>query len=146
MFSLWLPVAGYMAGIFWLSSQSVLPGVSMRPDWLRHPLQLYVGETKYKQEIPFLRSCTDIIAIGRFKWIPGTKNGGKDNYAWCRFDARHTAGPVYHPFRSAALLSPAARACAQCGVPYRPQRSDSRFCSDTCRQRAHRGRLAVTQP
>jgi len=36
MFSLWLPVAGYMAGIFWLSSQSVLPGVSMLPDWLNY--------------------------------------------------------------------------------------------------------------
>ena len=33
---LWLPVAGYMAGIFWLSSQSVLPGVSMIPDWLNY--------------------------------------------------------------------------------------------------------------
>ena len=34
--SLWLPVAGYMAGIFWLSSQSVLPGVSVLPDFLNH--------------------------------------------------------------------------------------------------------------
>ncbi len=36
MLSLWLPVAGYMAGIFWLSSQSVLPGASMLPDWLNY--------------------------------------------------------------------------------------------------------------
>jgi hypothetical protein len=34
--SLWLPVAGYMAGIFWLSSQSSLPGISALPDWLNH--------------------------------------------------------------------------------------------------------------
>ena len=33
---LWLPVAGYMAGIFWLSSQSVLPGASIIPDWLNY--------------------------------------------------------------------------------------------------------------
>jgi hypothetical protein len=34
--------------------------------------------------------------------------------------------------------------CGQCGRPYRPRRSDSRFCSDSCRQRAHRSRLGVT--
>jgi VanZ family protein len=32
--ALWLPVAGYMSGIFWLSSQSVLPGSSIMPEWL----------------------------------------------------------------------------------------------------------------
>ena len=100
--------------------------------------------TATKQAVPYLRSCTDILAIGRFVWIPGTKDSGKDNYAWCRFDVRHTAGPVYHPFRSAALLSPPSRLCAQCSKPYRPQRSDSKFCGDACRQRAHRGRIAVT--
>ena len=59
-----------------------------------------------KQAIPYLGSCTDILAIGRFTWIPGTKDGGKDNFAWCRFDARHDAGPVYHSFRSPPLRSP----------------------------------------
>jgi VanZ family protein len=34
--ALWLPVAGYMAGIFWLSSQSMVPGASVLPDWLNH--------------------------------------------------------------------------------------------------------------
>ena len=97
-----------------------------------------------KQAVPYLGACTDIIAIGRFVWIPGTKDSGKDNFAWYRFDARHSAGPVYHPFRSAALLSPPARLCAHsgCGKPYRPHRSDSRFCSANCRQRAHRERLS----
>ena len=33
---LWFPVAGYMAGIFWLSSQSVVPGASMLPEWLNY--------------------------------------------------------------------------------------------------------------
>ena len=69
-------------------------------------------------------------------WIPGSTYNGKDNAAWYRFDARHSAGPVFHPFRS-ALLSSSSRLCAQCSEPYRPHRSDSRFCSDACRQRAY---------
>ncbi len=31
LLALWLPVAGYMAGIFWLSSQSALPGPRSSP-------------------------------------------------------------------------------------------------------------------
>jgi hypothetical protein len=40
---------------------------------------------------------------------------------------------------------PIAALCGQCGKLYRPQRSDSKFCGDACRQRAHRSRLAVTK-
>jgi hypothetical protein len=49
-----------------------------------------------KQAAPFLPACSDIVAIGRVKWIPGSKHTGKDNFAWYRFDANHTAGPVFH--------------------------------------------------
>jgi hypothetical protein len=28
--------------------------------------------------------------------------------------------------------------CAKCGESFKPTRSDARFCSDRCRQRAHR--------
>jgi len=35
-FSLWAPVAAYMALIFFLSSQPVLPGSSLTPDWSQH--------------------------------------------------------------------------------------------------------------
>jgi hypothetical protein len=96
-----------------------------------------------KQATPFLTCCTDILPIGRVIWIPGTNMPGKDNVAWYRFDARHASGPIFHAFRSAPASARAA-VCGQCGKPYRPQRSDSRFCSDRCRQRAHRSRLAVT--
>lgn len=34
--ALWLPVAAYMAAIFWFSAQPVLPGVALLPDWLSH--------------------------------------------------------------------------------------------------------------
>lgn len=33
---LWAPVALYMAALFALSSQSVLPGASLTPDWMQH--------------------------------------------------------------------------------------------------------------
>lgn len=36
------------------------------------------------------------MAVGRLKWIPGLKHTGKDNYAWFRFDARHTSRRVSH--------------------------------------------------
>ena len=97
-----------------------------------------------KQVVPYLSSCTDIITIGRVQWIPGSKyKGGKDNSAWYRFDARHSAVPIFHPFRS-ALVAPRSRLCQQCGKPYQPQRSDSKVCSDACRQRAYRDRVSVT--
>jgi hypothetical protein len=97
-----------------------------------------------KQAVSYLGSCSDIVAIGRVRWIEGTTMSGYENFAWCRFDASHSAGPVFHPFCSALLSSP-SRLCTQCGKPYRPQRSDSKVCSDACRQRAYRERLSVTQ-
>jgi hypothetical protein len=96
-----------------------------------------------KQATPFMRHCTDIVVLPRLKWIVGTKNTGKENHAWYRFAADHTAGPILHAWDSAPISSHAS-VCAECNKPYRPQRSDSRFCSDRCRQRAHRAGLAVT--
>lgn len=34
--------------------------------------------------------------------------------------------------------------CADCGVPFSPERSTARFCSSTCRSRAHRRNLVAT--
>jgi hypothetical protein len=96
-----------------------------------------------KQAVPYLVACTDIVAIGRLKLIEGTEHSGFENFAWCRFDARHTAGPVFHPYRS-ALVTTRSRLCGQCAKPYRPGRSDSLFCSNACRQRAYRER-SVTE-
>ena len=49
-----------------------------------------------KQAAPYLPCCSDIVAIGRVKWIEGSKYTGKDNHAWYRFDIRHRSGPVFH--------------------------------------------------
>jgi len=92
---------------------------------------------------PFLSSCSDIVVFGRVRWFEDTKGNSTENFAWYKFDSHHSAGPILHA-RDSAPASSRISLCTQCNKPYRPQRSDSRFCSDTCRQRAHRARLAVT--
>jgi hypothetical protein len=110
------------------------------PTWL-----LLESDWAYtKQAGPFMPSCTDIVSIGRLRWIAGTTMSSKENFAWYRFDVRHLAGPIFHA-RDSAPVSSRVSLCAQCSKAYRPQRSDSKFCGDACRQRAHRERLAVTQ-
>jgi hypothetical protein len=98
-----------------------------------------------KQAAPFLRHASDIVAVGRQKWIEGSKYTGKDNCAWHRFDIRHKLGPVFRG-RSGDNVAPDRRTgvCEQCGKPYEPQRSSSRFCSQACKQQAYRNRLSVT--
>ena len=98
-----------------------------------------------RQAAPFLRHCTDVVPVGRLRWIEGSEHTGKDNFAWYRFDARHKAGPIFHAHGGLPVGSRASP-CQQCGSPYRPQRSDSRFCSDTCRQRAHRSQFSRDEP
>ena len=66
-----------------------------------------------------------------------------ENFAWYRFDTQPFGRPDLS-WTGAVPVSSRVSLCGQCGKSYRPQRSDSRFCSDTCRQRAHRSRLAVT--
>ena len=83
-----------------------------------------------RQAVLFLPRCSDIVTIGRVKWIEGSKHTGKDNYAWFRFDARHKSGPVFHGRGQGEMIpSRRTRVCEQCGKPYEPQRSSSRFCS-----------------
>jgi hypothetical protein len=97
-----------------------------------------------RQAAPFLSCCSDIVAIGRVKWIEGSKHTGKDNHAWCRFDIKHKGGPVFHGRESELIPSRRTGICEQCHRIYERQRSSSRFCSPTCRQGAHRYRLSVT--
>jgi hypothetical protein len=98
-----------------------------------------------RQAAPFMPGCSDLVAIGRVKWIEGSKHTGKDNHAWFRFDIRHKHGPIFHA-RDQSEVIPSRRTgvCEQCRKAYDPQRSSSRFCSQTCRQRAHRNKLSVT--
>jgi hypothetical protein len=110
------------------------------PTWLL----LETDWASTKQAAPFMPSCSDIVSIGRLRWIEGTTMSGKQNFAWYHFDHCHLAGPIFHAHGLVTAAS-RIRLCAQCGRPYRPQRSDSKVCSDACRQRAYRERLSVTQ-
>ncbi|MET4426634.1 hypothetical protein [Bradyrhizobium sp. RT3a] len=111
---------------------------SIRPTWLL----LDADWAHTKQAAPFLPYATDIVAIGRVKWIEGSKHTGKENCAWYRFSVDHAGGPIFHPKGSTPELR--FRLCEHCRNAYEPQRSSSRFCSERCRQRAHRNRLRVT--
>jgi hypothetical protein len=139
-----------------LDSYGAIDAVITNPPWSRPLLHPLIGHfqriaptwllldsdwANTRQAVPFLASCSDILPIGRVIWIPGTSMAGKDNAAWYRFDRHHTAGPVFHPYRSVPVSS-RSTLCGQCGRSYLPLRADSRFCGDTCRQRAHRGRLS----
>ena len=60
--------------------------------------------------------CSDIVILPRLKWIEGSKDTGKDNHAWYRFDVRHSGGPVLHNNRGQDEVIPSRRigACEQC--------------------------------
>lgn len=49
-----------------------------------------------RQAAPFLFDCTDIVPIGRVKWIPGSPSAGYDNVAWYRFTVEEAGPTVFH--------------------------------------------------
>ncbi len=49
-----------------------------------------------RQVVPYLRRCEKIVAIGRVKWIPGSKFTGKDNSCWYLFNDRTDNVPVFY--------------------------------------------------
>ena len=118
---------------------------NIAPTWLL----LDADWKQTRQAAPYLPHCSDIVAIGRVKWIEGSKHTGKDNACWYKFDSRHTAGPVFHwreqSTDQASVQTLKRRICVQCGKAYEQwQRSSSRFCSPACKQQAYRKRLLVT--
>jgi hypothetical protein len=40
--------------------------------------------------------CSDIVVIGRVKWIPNSPYTGKENYCWYRFSHMNKAKPRFH--------------------------------------------------
>jgi hypothetical protein len=87
-----------------------------------------------RQSRELIRRCSTILPIGRVRWIPDSPYAGKDDASWYRFEG-HTSGPVLLPYRAAPAQT---RTCAACARSFSPERSNARYCSDTCRQRAHR--------
>jgi hypothetical protein len=96
------------------------------------------------QAVPYLSHCSDIVTVGRVKWFENSRYTSKDNFAWYRFDARHKGATAIHRRNEVKVISRRTGICEQCQRSYEPRRSTSRFCSQTCRQRAHRSRLSVT--
>lgn len=39
-----------------------------------------------KEAVPYITRCTDIVSVGRIKWIEGSPSTGKDNACWYRFE------------------------------------------------------------
>jgi len=81
------------------------------PPWTRallHPLILHLQKfaptwllfdsdwANNKHAVPYLTQCSDIVAVGRLRWIEGTTNTGKDNVSWYRFHHLHTGGPHFY--------------------------------------------------
>jgi hypothetical protein len=96
--------------------------------------------------VSFQPQCSDIVPIVRVRWIEGSKKHGMENFAWYRFDARHSAGPVFHANGVAPTRASRVSVCAhaQCRKAYTSRRTTSQFCSPTCRQRAHRSKASVS--
>ena len=56
--------------------------VSLRPTWL-----LFDADWMHtKQSAQFMPLVREIVSIGRVRWIPGTKNTGKDSCCWYLLD------------------------------------------------------------
>jgi len=54
---------------------------AIAPTWL-----LFDADWAFtKQSIPYMDYCQMIVAVGRVKWIEGSKHTGKDNCAWYNF-------------------------------------------------------------
>lgn len=52
---------------------------------------------------PFMKRCSDIIVVGRLKWIANSEHdSGFDNSVWGRFDAQHRGNTAFHNDRSMA--------------------------------------------
>ncbi len=69
---------------------------NLTPTWL-----LFDADWMFtKQSTPFMYYCRMIVAVGRVKWIEGSKNTGKDNCAWYLF------GPNPKPMPEGLRMAP----------------------------------------
>lgn len=66
---------------------------AMVPTWL-----LFDADWLHtKQSAPFMDFCTDVLSVGKLRFLPCTNQDGKDNCAWYRFDREAAGQPtVFH--------------------------------------------------
>lgn len=65
----------------------------LKPTWL-----LFDADWAHtKQSSTYMKElCTDIVSVGRLRWIEGTTMSGKDNCAWYRFDKDKNKVTEFH--------------------------------------------------
>lgn len=71
---------------------------AVRPTWLLLK-GAYLWNLRSANQIAI---CTEIVPIGRVKWIEGTDQSGKEDSAWFKFDQTKPSmnpGPIVHPRR-----------------------------------------------
>jgi hypothetical protein len=69
---------------------------SIAPTWLLIDLDWAAN----LQAVPYLKRCSDIVVIGRVKWIKNSDSTGKENYGWYRFDAGFRGKTRFHNRRA----------------------------------------------
>lgn len=64
----------------------------LRPTWL-----LFDADWCFtRQSSPLMPLCSDIVSVGRLKWMRDSPHVGKDNAAWYRFHIGHNGGTKFH--------------------------------------------------
>jgi hypothetical protein len=65
------------------------------PTWLLIDLDWAAN----RMAAPYLKRCSDIVVIGRVKWIEGSPHTGKENYGWYRFVDGYRGATKLHNHR-----------------------------------------------
>ena len=71
---------------------------SIAPTWLLIDLDWVAN----LHATPYLKHCSDVVVIGRVKWIDGSPYTGKENYGWYHFDSTYDGPTKIHNHRGSA--------------------------------------------
>jgi hypothetical protein len=75
-----------------LLHRMILHFQTLAPTWL-----LFDSDWMHnRMAVPYLDRCSDIVAIGRVKWIPDSPHSGKDNVSWYRFWHEYRGSTKFH--------------------------------------------------
>ena len=80
-----------------LMHELILHFQEIAPTWLLIDLDWVAN----LQAGPYLPRCSDVVIIGRVKWIAGSEFGGLENYAWYRFEGDYRGATKIHNHRGA---------------------------------------------
>jgi hypothetical protein len=104
------PQADNIAPVDAMQTRSLVEFIITNPPWTRtilHPMidhfrqiaptwLLFDAAWAFtKQSAPFMPFCSKIVAVGRIRWIEGSKMDGKDDCAWYCFEAKRCE-TVFH--------------------------------------------------